>query len=70
MWFKRKWWGTQHLKYKKWCAYRRIQRRGDVVLGDNSFVMYSQHRNKFTAFLMIVTREMINDLNKINGMDN
>jgi len=62
--FKRKWCAELHLKYRKWCAYRRIRRRGDTVLGDSSFVMYTDYNKKYKATLMIVSQQMKDDLMK------
>lgn len=56
----------KHLEYRKKCAYERIQRRGDYVLGDASFV-YRNEKNKWVAFVQIVTLQMIRDLEKIKG---
>ena len=50
-----------HLKYRRDCAYKRIKEHEDYVLGDASFV-YLNHRNKWIAFLQIVTKHMMNDL--------
>ena len=62
--FKRKWWAKQHLKYKKWRAYRDIRKKGDVVLADNSQVMYWDwhYKKKFVSTLLIWTQQMMNDI--------
>ena len=57
-----------HLKYRRDCAYKRIKERGDYVLGDASFT-YRDHRKKWVAFLQIITKNMMNDLEAAKGFE-
>ena len=63
----------EHLEYRKKCAYTRIEKRGDKVLGEASFVCQEQvlqkHFGKWYVFLLIYTEEMMKDLSKIHGID-
>jgi len=54
----------EHLKYRKKCAYDRIQKRGDYVLGDASFV-YRNEKGKWIVFVQIITLDMMRELEKI-----
>lgn len=75
----------RHLDYRKACAYSRIEKRGDKVLVDNSFVFktriwkyvadasipyaYETDIEKWEVFLAIITQSWVDDLSKIKNMD-
>ncbi len=52
----------KHLEYRRKCAVKRIEKSGDIILGDNSFVMYHENENKWSVMLMIVTKKMRKEL--------
>jgi len=54
----------KHLEYRKLCAYSRIEKREDNVLGDASFV-YKNKKGKWVVFIQIITEQMITDLEKL-----
>jgi hypothetical protein len=76
------------LQCRKSAAIKRIEKRGDVVLGDNSHVyqnylwkkdevdfgmgimpcMTQTNTLKWFTWLALVTRDMIEDLNKMKGL--
>ena len=57
----------EHLKYRRLCAYSRIENRGDKILGDASFV-YKNHKNKWIVFVQILTDKMMQDIEDIQEM--
>jgi hypothetical protein len=73
----------RHLEYRKACAYKRIEERGDKVLVDNSFVFktriwkydkekhyaYETNIEKWEVFLAIITQGLVDDLSKIKVID-
>lgn len=70
----------RHLEFRRKAAYKRIEKKGWKVVGDNSFVhqndffycphLPSTHKNKGKWFvcLAIVTDELIRDLEKMTTM--
>lgn len=51
----------KHLEYRRSCAYSRIEKSGDKILSDASFV-YKDFKDKWCVFLQIFTERMIKDL--------
>lgn len=58
----------KHLEYRKKCAYERIQKRGDIVVGDASFV-FKNNKGKWIAFMQVVTKKLVEDLLAFKGFD-
>lgn len=54
----------EHLEYRRSCAYSRIEKRGDKILGDGSFV-YQNTSGKWIAFIQIVTDSMVKDMEEL-----
>jgi hypothetical protein len=54
----------RHLEWRRNCAYKRIEKSGDTLLSDGSFISYDWVNKKFYVMLMITTQSMINDLEK------
>ena len=54
----------RHLEWRRNCAYKRIEKRGDKILGDNSYVAYDWILDKYYCLLLITTQEMLDDLAK------
>jgi hypothetical protein len=71
----------RHLEFRRKAAYKRIEKKGWKVVGDNSFVHQNElcycenlphtHHNKgkWFVFLGIITDELINDLNNFRPID-
>lgn len=57
----------KHLEYRTKSAYTRIEKRGEKILGDASFV-YKNDKNKWLVFLQIVTDKMMKDLEEVQGL--
>jgi hypothetical protein len=57
----------KHLEYRKKCAYSRIEKRGDKILGDASFI-YKNKNNKWVVFVQILTDKMMKDIEQIQEM--
>lgn len=57
----------EHLEYRRSCAYSRIEKRGEKILGDASFI-YKNDKGKWIVFLQIFTENMMKDLEEIQGM--
>lgn len=55
----------KHLEYRKLCAYSRIEKCSDKVLGDASFI-YKNEKEKWVVFIQIITEKMMKDLWIIN----
>lgn len=51
----------EHLEYRRSCAYSRIEKRGDKILGDASFV-YQNNVGKWVVFIQILTESMMKDI--------
>jgi|ADurb_Met_01_Slu_FD_contig_21_2039879_length_387_multi_4_in_0_out_0_1 hypothetical protein len=54
----------EHLEYRRSCAYSRIEKRGDKILGDASFV-YKNKSGKWVVFIQILTESMMKDIEEI-----
>jgi hypothetical protein len=57
----------KHLEYRTQRAYTRIEKRGDKILRDASFI-YQNTAGKWVVFMQIFTQQMIKDLEEIQGM--
>jgi hypothetical protein len=57
----------KHLEYRKRCAYYRIQKRGDKILGDASFI-HKNHKGKWIVFVQIITDNMMQDIEEVQEM--
>ena len=57
----------KHLEYRTKRAYTRIEKRGEKILGDSSFV-FKNDKGKWVVFLQIITDKMMKDLEEIKGM--
>jgi len=57
----------KHLEYRKLCAYSRIKKRGDKILGDASFI-HKNHKGKWIVFLQIITSNMMQDIEEVQEM--
>ena len=57
----------KHLVYRKSCAYERIEKRRDKILGDASFI-YKNERGKWLVFIQILTDKMMKDIEEIQEM--
>lgn len=55
----------KHLEYRKQCAYSRIEKNEDKLLGDGSFVYFDQFNHKWVVFVQIITEKMMEDFWKI-----
>ena len=51
----------KHLEYRTQRAYSRIEKRGDKILGDASFV-YQNNAGKWVVFIQILTESMMKDI--------
>jgi len=54
----------KHMEYRKQCAYNRIKKSNDEILGDASFV-YKNDDGKWLVFVQIITRNMMRELEKL-----
>jgi hypothetical protein len=60
----------KHLEYRKLCAHSRIEKRGDKILGDSSFI-YRNKSGKWVVFIQILTDKMMQDIEDVqNTFDN
>lgn len=57
----------KHLEYRRMCAYSRIEKRNDKILGDASFV-YKNSKGKWIVFIQILTESMMKDIEEIQDM--
>ena len=61
-----------HLEVKRAQIYKDIAARGDTILEDRSFVGNNfsfTHPGKYRAFMLITTKEMIEDLKNFQTVD-
>jgi hypothetical protein len=54
----------KHLEYRKKCAYDRIEKKEDKILGDASFI-YKNKEGKWIVFVQILTEKMMEDIEEI-----
>lgn len=54
----------KHFEYRKACAHERIEKRGDYILGDASFV-YRNLEGKWVVFIQIITLQMMHELERM-----
>jgi len=54
----------EHFNYRKKCAYERIEKRNDYILGDASFI-YKNLKGKWIVFIQIITLQMMHELEKM-----
>jgi hypothetical protein len=54
----------KHLEYRRQCAYSRIEKCGDKVLSDASFI-YKDKNDKWIVFIQIITEKIMNDFWKL-----
>jgi hypothetical protein len=57
----------KHLEYRKQYAYSRIEKSGDKILGDASFI-YKNKNNKWVVFVQILTDKMMHDIEEVQSM--
>ncbi len=57
----------KHLEYRTQRAYTRIEKRGDKILGDASFI-YQNKSGKWIVFVQILTQSMMKDLEEVQGL--
>ena len=59
----------KHLEYRKSCAYKRIEERGEKILRDGSRVYCDAQDDKWKVFMDIWTEESLKIAEKIHAMD-
>lgn len=57
----------KHLEYRKQYAYSRIEKRGDKILGDASFI-YQNKSGKWLVFVQILTQKMMRDIEEVQSL--
>jgi hypothetical protein len=57
----------KHLEYRKKCAYDRIEKRKDKVLGDASCVICI--KDKWMVMLQILTQNLLEDIMSLSDVD-
>jgi hypothetical protein len=64
----------RHLEFRKRCAYKRIANRGDVVLSDDSRVIYDNgfgtrilKKDRWIVWMQITTQQMLNDIKNMKS---
>ena len=57
----------KHLEYRTQRAYTRIEKRGDKILGNASFI-YQNKSGKWLVFVQILTQSMMKDLEEVQGL--
>jgi len=57
----------KHLEYRTQRAYTRIEKRGDKILGDASFI-YRNKSGKWLVFVQILTQKMMRDIEEVQGL--
>ena len=54
----------RHLEYRRKCVYKRLEKKGEKILADNSFVSKCVITGKYYAVLLITTQTMVDDITK------
>ena len=58
------------LERRKKIAYATIEKRGDIILSDNSFISRDMvNEGKYKTLLMIITKQMWEDIKNIEPFD-
>jgi len=57
----------KHLEYRTQRAYTRIEKRGDKILGNASFI-YQNKSGKWLVFVQILTQSMMKDLEEVQEL--
>jgi hypothetical protein len=57
----------KHLEYRTALAHARIEKRGDKILGDASFI-YQNKNGKWIVFVQILTQTMMQDIEEVQNL--
>jgi hypothetical protein len=57
----------KHLEYRTQRALTRIEKRGDKILGNASFI-YQNKSGKWVVFVQILTDKMMHDIEEVQGL--
>ena len=57
----------KHLEYRTQRAYTRIEKSGDKILGDASFI-YQNKTGKWVVFVQILTQKMMRDIEEVQEL--